>query len=126
MSLHLVNEVTRLVLHLGVNRSVIVGLCLQSLHLVGGLQTNLKLFPVNIVGSHGTLLDDSQVLSGVSSFFLDHLEVVIAELFPRLSDSDANKWPICNVSYKILPLLWFECNFNPAGQINLIEAVLSI
>ena len=37
VSLHLVNEITGLILHLSVNRSVVVGLGLQSLHLVGCL-----------------------------------------------------------------------------------------
>jgi len=47
VSLHLVDEITGLILYLGVNRSVIVGLSLQSLHLVGRLEANLELLPVD-------------------------------------------------------------------------------
>jgi len=91
VSLHLVDEVTGLVLHLSVNRSIVVGLGLQSLHLVGSLEANLELLPVDGVLQHRSLLDDSQVRCGLGSLLLDHLEVVITEFFSGLGDTDADE-----------------------------------
>ena len=59
VSLHFVDEITGLILHLGVNASIVVGLGLECLHLVCCLQANLKLLSVDRELLHSTLLDDS-------------------------------------------------------------------